>query len=69
MFQICEMLKSGGTKHLIADQKVPYVVKGSQWVGYDDKESLKAKVRLFWAVNFNTSFCSQPLEHQAFKRC
>jgi len=39
------MLKSGGKKYYIDDQKVPYVVKGSQWVGYDDKDSLKTKVK------------------------
>ena len=39
------MLKSGGKKYYIDDQKVPYVVKGSQWVGYDDKDSIKTKVK------------------------
>lgn len=38
------MLKSGGTRHYIADQMVPYVVKGSEWVGYDDQDSLRTKV-------------------------
>lgn len=38
------MLKSGGTKYDIADQKSPYAVKGDQWVGYDDPNSLRAKV-------------------------
>jgi len=38
------MLKSGGTRHYIADQMVPYVVKGSEWVGYDDPDSLRIKV-------------------------
>ena len=28
------------------DQKVPYLVKGDQWVGYEDSDSLKEKVSL-----------------------
>ena len=39
------MLKTGGTKYYIDDQKSPYAVKGDQWVGYDDPDSLKVKVR------------------------
>jgi hypothetical protein len=38
------MLKSGGTRHWIPEMEVPYVVKGDQWVGYDDPQSLKLKV-------------------------
>jgi len=38
------MFQTGATKYYISDQLVPYVVKGSQWVGYDDAESLKPKV-------------------------
>lgn len=44
LFQICEILKTGGQKHMIADQMVPYVVKGSEWIGYDDPQSLQTKV-------------------------
>eukprot|EP00105_Crassostrea_gigas_P040449 XP_019924597.1 PREDICTED: probable chitinase 3 [Crassostrea gigas] len=43
-YEICEMLKTGGTRHWIPDMEVPYVVKRDQWVGYDDPESLKRKV-------------------------
>uniref|UniRef100_A0A194AMZ5 Chitinase n=1 Tax=Pinctada fucata TaxID=50426 RepID=A0A194AMZ5_PINFU len=43
-YEICEMLKSGGTRHYLPDAMVPYVVKGNQWVGYDDPDSLKQKV-------------------------
>ena len=25
-------------------QQVPYAVKGNEWIGYDDEESLKLKV-------------------------
>ena len=52
------MLKTGGKKYYIDDQKVPYVVKGSQWVGYDDKDSLKTKVNssLEWGCRWSSAF-------------
>ena len=43
--QICEYMKQGATIHRIDDQQVPYLVKRDQWVGYDDVESIKNKVR------------------------
>lgn len=42
-YEICDMIKTGGTTHWIKEQEVPYVVKGDQWVGYDDKKSLTIK--------------------------
>ena len=39
------MIKTGGTTHWIKEQEVPYVVKGDQWVGYDNPKSLTIKVR------------------------
>ncbi|PVD37548.1 hypothetical protein C0Q70_00142 [Pomacea canaliculata] len=45
-FEICDLLQNGATRHFIEDQKVPYLHKGDQWVGYDDKDSLKFKVDL-----------------------
>lgn len=41
------MLKNGGVRHWIPEMEVPYLVKGNQWVSYDDIESLKRKVNLF----------------------
>ena len=41
--QVCSFT-SGATIEWIDEQKVPYAVKGSSWVGYDSKESYAAKV-------------------------
>ncbi|XP_048212919.1 chitotriosidase-1 [Perognathus longimembris pacificus] len=56
----------------IEDQKVPYVVRDNQWVGFDDVESFKAKVAylkqkglggaMVWSLgldDFSGSFCNQ----------
>lgn len=42
--QICNMVNNGGQRHFDNDQKVPYIVYGNQWYGYDDEESYKLKV-------------------------
>ncbi|PVD37547.1 hypothetical protein C0Q70_00141 [Pomacea canaliculata] len=44
-YEVCDMLKAGATRVFIADQQVPYAYHGTQWVGYDDPESLRDKVR------------------------
>lgn len=41
------MLKNGGTRHWTPEMEVPYVVKGDQWVSYDDQQSLKLKVTIY----------------------
>lgn len=41
--QICNFL-NGATVNWIDDQKVPYAVKGNEWVGFDTKESYDIKV-------------------------
>ena len=43
--QICEMLKSPTAKDLWSDvHKVPYLVDGSTWIGYDNQRSFDIKV-------------------------
>ncbi|XP_046577673.1 chitotriosidase-1-like isoform X2 [Haliotis rubra] len=44
-YEICQLIKSGADVHYIQDQKVPYLVSGNQWVGYDDRNSLETKVK------------------------
>ena len=38
------MLQDGGQRKWLGDQRVPYMVQGNQWIGYDDEESLEGKV-------------------------
>lgn len=42
--QTCSFL-NGASVEWIEDQKVPYAVKGDQWVGFDNDRSIDAKVR------------------------
>jgi GH18 family chitinase len=45
----------GWTREWSDGQEVPYAYSGSNWVGYDDTESIARKVRhLFF---FRNSFC------------
>ncbi|XP_033739615.1 chitotriosidase-1-like isoform X2 [Pecten maximus] len=52
-YEICEKRKKSGVKtYLIEDQKVPYIVDGDQWIGYDDPDSLRAKVNFIKKSGF-----------------
>ena len=43
--QVCAMLNSGqATRHWHPEHKVPNIVSGDQWIGYDDPQSLQLKV-------------------------
>lgn len=44
-YEICEMLKNGGTYIWDEEQQVPYAVKGDQWVGFDDERSIRMKMK------------------------
>ncbi|XP_046551772.1 uncharacterized protein LOC124261496 [Haliotis rubra] len=77
--EICEMEQNGGTIVDIPEQRVRYITRGDQWVGYDDKLSLREKVCyiktngfggvMVWALDlddFSGSDCGQgryPLLH------
>ncbi|XP_043572514.1 acidic mammalian chitinase-like isoform X2 [Chiloscyllium plagiosum] len=70
-YEICKFLR-GATINFIEDQKVPYAVKGNQWVGYDDHQSFTTKIQwlkahsfggaMVWALDlddFSGNTCSQ----------
>jgi chitinase len=61
-YEICENIKyHGWTRKYDHVQKAPYAIKGNQWVGYDDEESVGEKARfinnkglggaMFWSVD------------------
>lgn len=59
--QICEKLSNGANRVFDDEHKAPYITYpgdwgGSQWVGYDDFQSIQAKV-LFLFLNNNTHTC------------
>uniref|UniRef100_A0A8D1NLB3 chitinase n=1 Tax=Sus scrofa TaxID=9823 RepID=A0A8D1NLB3_PIG len=69
-FEVCSW--KGASEHRIKEQKVPYAFQGNQWVGFDDTESFKTKVRylkqkrlggaMVWTLDmddFAGSFCNQ----------
>jgi len=62
-YEICEKIKQGATVHNIPEQQVPYALKGNEWIGFDNVESIKNKVRyamsknlggvMFWALDLD----------------
>ena len=71
-YEVCKYLADGATRHYIAEQKVPYLVHGTQWLGYDDPASLTIKVNwmrnsgyggiMVWALDlddFDGIYCGQ----------
>ncbi|XP_021353920.1 uncharacterized protein LOC110450628 [Mizuhopecten yessoensis] len=48
-YEICKMLKSGAVVTWDDVQKVPHLVLGNQWVGFDNERSIKEKVK--WLKN------------------
>ncbi|XP_076012955.1 acidic mammalian chitinase-like [Genypterus blacodes] len=70
-YETCSFLK-GTSVHWIDSQKVPYAIKGGQWVGFDNQQSYDAKVGYLrsrqlggaavWTLDmddFSGQFCDQ----------
>ncbi|XP_059149313.1 chitinase-3-like protein 1 [Physella acuta] len=84
-YEVCELIKSGATVYRIPEQQVPYLVQGNLWVGYDDPESLRNKVKyikdngyggsMIWALDlddFSGTLCglgAYPLTHAISDEC
>ncbi|VDH99458.1 chitinase [Mytilus galloprovincialis] len=59
-FEVCKMIADGAKVYRDKEQKVPYLVQGDQWIGYDDKESFTEKANwvkqnkfggvMFWSL-------------------
>nr|UBY12663.1 chitinase [Eisenia andrei] len=72
-YEICPLIADGSaTRVWSEEQLVPYLYKGDQWIGYDDKTSLAMKVLwlksmgfggwMVWTVDlddFNGLFCNE----------
>lgn len=56
-FQICQYLNAGNWTRVWDDTKAAtYAINGDQWVGYDDLDSLAAKVWIWLGSILNVPF-------------
>ncbi|RWS29883.1 Sar s 18 allergen (chitinase-like protein) [Leptotrombidium deliense] len=44
-YEVCDLLKDGGTYLWDDEQKVPYAVQNDLWVGFDDERSIRLKMK------------------------
>lgn len=69
---ICQLLKQGYRSTYDTQWQAPYAVQGDQWIGYDNVDSIRAKVKyvkqnqyggsMIWTIDmddFNGSQCGQ----------
>ncbi|XP_051529368.1 chitinase-3-like protein 1 [Myxocyprinus asiaticus] len=54
-FEICLFL-NGGVIQWLEDQKVPFSVKGSEWVGFDNLKSFETKIKYLQEHSFGGAF-------------
>nr|UCK81489.1 chitinase-like protein 4 [Arenicola marina] len=64
--EICDFIRKGATMYWFEEQQVPYAVKGDQWVGFDNEDSLHIKVQwikergfggvMTWALDLDDFF-------------
>ncbi|XP_076472360.1 LOW QUALITY PROTEIN: acidic mammalian chitinase-like [Babylonia areolata] len=84
-YEVCDLIKEGAQVEMIPEQMVPYAHKDTTWVGFDNPDSLRMKVRyvkqnnfggvMVWALpldDFSGSHCGQgpfPLMHAINDEC
>ncbi|XP_027877221.1 acidic mammalian chitinase-like isoform X5 [Xiphophorus couchianus] len=54
-YEVCTFL-DGATTHWIEEQKVPYAVKGNEWVGFDNMQSYEIKAEYVKDNNYGGAF-------------
>ncbi|XP_059156822.1 acidic mammalian chitinase-like [Physella acuta] len=42
-YEICDLIKAGATPVFETHQRNPYIIQGSNWIGYDNQQSVKEK--------------------------
>jgi len=55
-YEICTFMKKGAKMSWIDDQKVPYATDGTEWVGFDTRESYLTKVQYLQDNKFGGAF-------------
>ena len=56
-YEVCQMLLDGASYIWDDEMKVPYLVKGDQWVGFDDERSIRHKMDWIKASSTQTIGC------------
>lgn len=75
-YEICEMLHHGANYIWDDEMKVPYLVKGDQWVGFDDERAIRHKMNwvrdngyagaMVWSIDmddFNGTVCGSGVKY------
>ena len=76
ILQVCDMLIEGAAYIWDDEMKVPYLVQGDQWVGFDDERSIRNKMdwvkengyagAMVWTVDmddFNGTVCGSGVKY------
>ncbi|KRZ70914.1 putative endochitinase [Trichinella papuae] len=71
-YEACEMMQDGGIRYWDEETASPYLIKGNQWISFDDQESFRRKAKwikqegyggaFVWTLDFddfNGKFCLQ----------